>query len=161
MCSHFYVTMRATRWTPSPATQNAEPRIFYQTYEVYDTYFLQCCIQREFKLHHETSEITSYCQVREGIRNHIHNAPKDIDLLHWLHRTALELVGQGGLGYSFDSLSEDVPYTVYTRAMKDLMYGSCIPHSRSVWLIDLNYDHLELLYFISHLIECLHLTSRS
>ena len=73
-----------------------------------------------------------YCQVREGIRNHIHNAPKDIDLLHWLHRTALELVGQGGLGYSFDSLSEDVPYTVYTGAMKDLMYGNCIPHHRSV-----------------------------
>ncbi|KAK7676942.1 hypothetical protein QCA50_020060 [Cerrena zonata] len=59
--------------------------------------------------------------LQEGIKNHINDAPKDIDLLHWVHRTALELVGQGGLGYSFDSLKEDVPYTAYARAMKDLI----------------------------------------
>ena len=59
--------------------------------------------------------------MREGIRNHLKNAPKDIDVLHWFHRTALELVGQGGLGHSFDSLKEDIPYSDYTRAMKELM----------------------------------------
>lgn len=28
-------------------------------------------------------------------------------MLNWMSRTALELVGQGGLGYSFDPLVED------------------------------------------------------
>ncbi|KAF7794417.1 hypothetical protein EIP86_005551 [Pleurotus ostreatoroseus] len=28
----------------------------------------------------------------------------EIDMLSWMGRTALELVGQGGLGYSFDPL---------------------------------------------------------
>ncbi|KAK7676951.1 hypothetical protein QCA50_020069 [Cerrena zonata] len=59
--------------------------------------------------------------MREGIRNHIHNAPKDIDLLHWVHRTALELVGRGGLGHSFDSLKQDIPYSEYAKAMKDMI----------------------------------------
>ena len=31
---------------------------------------------------------------------------EEIDVLNWFGRTALELVGQGGLGYSFDSLTE-------------------------------------------------------
>ncbi|CAL1697886.1 unnamed protein product [Somion occarium] len=56
----------------------------------------------------------------EGIKNEIGSSSKDIDILHWIHRTALELVGQGGLGYSFDSLKEDVPYTAYAKAMKEL-----------------------------------------
>ena len=33
--------------------------------------------------------------------------PKDepqVDVLQWMGRTALELIGQGGLGYSFDRL---------------------------------------------------------
>lgn len=28
----------------------------------------------------------------------------EVDILSWMGRTALELVGQGGLGYSFDPL---------------------------------------------------------
>ncbi|KAJ3553545.1 hypothetical protein NM688_g3553 [Phlebia brevispora] len=31
----------------------------------------------------------------------------EIDMLHWMGRTALELIGQGGLGYSFDPLVAD------------------------------------------------------
>lgn len=30
-------------------------------------------------------------------------------MLEWMGRTALELVGQGGLGYSFDPLVANVP----------------------------------------------------
>lgn len=59
--------------------------------------------------------------MRDGIKNHIKNAPKDVDIMHWSHRTALELVGRGGLGHSFDSLKEDIPYSSYTKAMKDTM----------------------------------------
>lgn len=31
----------------------------------------------------------------------------EIDMLRWMNRTALELVGQGGFGHSFDPLTED------------------------------------------------------
>ena len=33
----------------------------------------------------------------------IHGDPKEIDVLKWMSRAALELVGQGALGYSFDA----------------------------------------------------------
>ena len=32
---------------------------------------------------------------------------QDVDILRWVSRAALELIGQGGLGYSFDPLVED------------------------------------------------------
>ena len=35
------------------------------------------------------------------------DGPKEIDVLQWMGRTALELVGQGGLGHSFDPLTAD------------------------------------------------------
>ena len=35
------------------------------------------------------------------------DARPDVDVLSWMGRLALELVGQGGLGYSFDSLVEN------------------------------------------------------
>ena len=31
-------------------------------------------------------------------------AETKVDMLQWMGRTALELIGQGGLGYSFDRL---------------------------------------------------------
>ncbi|KAG6847188.1 hypothetical protein H0H93_009609, partial [Arthromyces matolae] len=34
-----------------------------------------------------------------------------IDILHWMTRAALEMIGQSGLGYSFDTLIEgDLPH---------------------------------------------------
>ncbi|KAK7676944.1 hypothetical protein QCA50_020062 [Cerrena zonata] len=60
-------------------------------------------------------------RLRDGIENQIKTPSKDgVDMLRWMHRTALELVGQGGLGHSFDPLSEDVPYNDYAKAMKEL-----------------------------------------
>ena len=41
----------------------------------------------------------------ETLLEHIGDGSKDIDMLSWMSRTALEYIGQGGLGYSFDSLS--------------------------------------------------------
>lgn len=43
-----------------------------------------------------------------------------IDLLHWMSRAALELIGQGGLGYSFDPLTEEVVPHPYIKAIKGL-----------------------------------------
>jgi len=37
-------------------------------------------------------------------------------------RTALELIGQSGLGYSFDPLTEDNDKHIFGKATKDLVY---------------------------------------
>lgn len=39
-------------------------------------------------------------------------------MLNWMGRTALELIGQAGLGYSFDPLEEDLTPDVYADAIK-------------------------------------------
>ncbi|KAJ7584776.1 cytochrome P450 [Mycena floridula] len=47
--------------------------------------------------------------------------PKEIDMLHWMSRTALELIGQSGLGHSFDSLTIGAPPSVYAETIKELL----------------------------------------
>jgi len=32
------------------------------------------------------------------------NGPQEIDIVAWIRKTALELIGQAGLGYSFGTL---------------------------------------------------------
>lgn len=44
-------------------------------------------------------------------------------MMRWLNRTALELIGQGGLGHSFDPLTEDV-HSEFAAAIKRLVYAS-------------------------------------
>ena len=46
---------------------------------------------------------------------------KDVDILEWMERAALELIGQAGLGYSFDPLVEDMK-NEFGDALKRLMY---------------------------------------
>ena len=41
----------------------------------------------------------------------------EVDILAWLGRTALELIGQGGLGYSFDRLDSEMEDS-YGHALK-------------------------------------------
>ncbi|KAJ3489260.1 hypothetical protein NLI96_g2239 [Meripilus lineatus] len=43
-------------------------------------------------------------KLREGVENQVRQGTGDVDILNWMGRTALELIGQGGLGYSFDPL---------------------------------------------------------
>ncbi|KAI0657156.1 cytochrome P450 [Cubamyces menziesii] len=43
----------------------------------------------------------------DAISSRVENGTQEIDVLGWMSRTALELIGQGGLGYSFDPLTED------------------------------------------------------
>lgn len=50
------------------------------------------------------------------------DGPKDIDVLRWMSRAALELVGQAGLGYSFDPLTHEVP-NQYAEALKSFSYA--------------------------------------
>jgi hypothetical protein len=41
--------------------------------------------------------------------------------MSWMTRTALELIGQSGLGYSFDPLTEDGKQHPYSKAVKQLV----------------------------------------
>ena len=49
-----------------------------------------------------------------------HASPIEVDMLAWMSRTALELIGQGGFGHSFDSLVRNVS-DPYTEAVKSFM----------------------------------------
>lgn len=44
---------------------------------------------------------------------------RELDMLSWMGRTALELIGQAGLGYSFNALAEDAP-NAFLDALKAL-----------------------------------------
>jgi hypothetical protein len=41
-------------------------------------------------------------------------------MVSWMGRTTLELIGQSGFGYSFDTLAENVTPNPYSAAMKSL-----------------------------------------
>ncbi|THU78937.1 cytochrome P450 [Dendrothele bispora CBS 962.96] len=49
------------------------------------------------------------------------NKPQEIEMLSWMSRTALELIGQSGLGYSFDTLTDDAIAHPYTGIVKQLV----------------------------------------
>ncbi|KAI0631279.1 cytochrome P450 [Trametes polyzona] len=57
-------------------------------------------------------------KLRAAVEERVRAAPAEIDMLNWMGRTALELIGQAGLGYSFDPLEEDVTPDVYADAIK-------------------------------------------
>ena len=46
-------------------------------------------------------------QLRKAIESRVQEGAKEIDVVGWMGRTALELVGQAGLGYSFDPLTHE------------------------------------------------------
>ena len=45
-----------------------------------------------------------------------------IDVSLWMTRTALELIGQSGLGYSFEPLTEDGNDHIFSKSVKELVY---------------------------------------
>lgn len=45
-----------------------------------------------------------------------------VDLASFMTRAALELIGQAGIGYSFDTLEEDEPTHPYCKAAVGLMW---------------------------------------
>jgi cytochrome P450 len=49
----------------------------------------------------------------------VQNGPREIDLLGWMARAALELIGQSGFGYSFDNMIDDQPKHKYSIVMKN------------------------------------------
>ncbi|KAL1947205.1 hypothetical protein VTO73DRAFT_14166 [Trametes versicolor] len=47
-------------------------------------------------------------RLESAISSRVKDGPQEVDMLGWMGRTALELIGQGGLGHSFDPLTRDV-----------------------------------------------------
>ncbi|KAI9069463.1 cytochrome P450 [Trametes sanguinea] len=48
-------------------------------------------------------------KLHDAIASRVKDGSQELDVLAWMGRAALELIGQGGLGHSFDPLTEDVP----------------------------------------------------
>lgn len=59
-------------------------------------------------------------RLRDSIAKKVSNGPQEIDMVSWMGRTTLELIGQSGFGYSFDTLAENVTPNPYSAAMKSL-----------------------------------------
>jgi len=56
-------------------------------------------------------------KLRDAFADRTKDGPREIEVLSWMSRTALELIGRSGLGYSFDPLTEDgVPHPYSTAA---------------------------------------------
>jgi len=51
----------------------------------------------------------------------LHGGPTDLDMLVWMSRVSLELIGQAGIGVSFDTLAETSAPSEYMLAAKQLI----------------------------------------
>ncbi|EPS94365.1 hypothetical protein FOMPIDRAFT_62504 [Fomitopsis schrenkii] len=58
-------------------------------------------------------------KARTATTDTLQSGPTEIDMLQWTSRGALEVMGQAGLGYSFDSFEDDST-NEFARALKDL-----------------------------------------
>jgi cytochrome P450 len=71
-------------------------------------------------------------KLRDALAKKVKNGPQEIDLLSWMTRTALELIGQSGLGYSFDPLTEDGvahPYSASTKQFVPISFKFVFPRT--------------------------------
>lgn len=59
-------------------------------------------------------------KLRSGLEVQVGDKPTTVDILGWFGRTALELIGQGGLGYSLDTLDTPAP-NPYGDALKEFL----------------------------------------
>ena len=59
-------------------------------------------------------------KLQEALARRVKEGEQEIDVLDWMGRTALELVGQAGLGWSFDPLVNDTVDSNLGTAVKAL-----------------------------------------
>ena len=60
-------------------------------------------------------------KLEKALTSQLQGDPREVDIMQWLSRTSLEMVGKGGLGYSFDALLEEKP-NAFGDAIKSFMY---------------------------------------
>ncbi|KAF7965105.1 hypothetical protein HWV62_45577 [Athelia sp. TMB] len=70
-------------------------------------------------------------KLRDTILARVKAGPQELDMLQWFGRTALELIGQSGLGYSFDNL-DDGPAHPYSLAIKNFILTLLLPYVSEV-----------------------------
>ncbi|RPD54902.1 cytochrome P450 [Lentinus tigrinus ALCF2SS1-7] len=79
-----------------------------------------------FNINHMREMIPIFYEVthklRQAMENSVKSGAAEINMVNWMGRTALELMGQAGLGYSFDPLVEDSTDT-YGTALKMFIPG--------------------------------------
>jgi cytochrome P450 len=63
-------------------------------------------------------------RLRKTLTEIVREGQQEVDLLQWSTRAAVELIGQGGLGWSFDKLEADSEMHPYPKTMKE--FGSVI-----------------------------------
>jgi len=77
-----------------------------------------------FSINHMRHMVPIFQQItynlRDAIAMRVKEGQKEVDILDWMGRTALELIGQAGLGYSFDPLTKDAG-DEYGEAIKALV----------------------------------------
>ncbi|KAJ8473556.1 hypothetical protein ONZ51_g7793 [Trametes cubensis] len=72
-------------------------------------------------LRHMTPIFYDVChKLRVAIATRVCDGPAEVDMVSWMSRTALELMGQAGLGYTFDPLTADAA-DEFGEALKGLM----------------------------------------
>ncbi|KAL9709435.1 hypothetical protein Ac2012v2_007170 [Leucoagaricus gongylophorus] len=60
-------------------------------------------------------------KLRESVSSQVQYGSKELDMYTWFNRAALEIIGQTGLGYSFDNLNPDAPEHEFTKSAKELV----------------------------------------
>ncbi|KAJ3774513.1 cytochrome P450 [Lentinula raphanica] len=62
-------------------------------------------------------------QLESALKTKLQKGPatQEVDILSWMGRTALEMIGQAGLGYSFDPLTDEETAHPYSRVIKELI----------------------------------------
>ncbi|KAF6751312.1 cytochrome P450 [Ephemerocybe angulata] len=66
-------------------------------------------------------------KLRQSIEQEVAEGEAEIDMLEWMTRTALELIGQSGFGYSFDSLEPGSHRHPFAISLKNLVRGINTP----------------------------------
>ncbi|TFK29501.1 cytochrome P450 [Coprinopsis marcescibilis] len=78
-----------------------------------------------FSINHMREMVPTFYEVmhklRDGLDEELQGSSKEIDMLSWVTRTSLELIGQSGLGHSFDSLKGKDGVHPYCTSAKTLI----------------------------------------
>lgn len=60
-------------------------------------------------------------QLRDTLKRKVGHEQTEVDMLGWMTRTALELIGQSGFGYSFDTLEENAKEHPFATSIKNFV----------------------------------------
>ncbi|KAF9002260.1 cytochrome P450 [Cyathus striatus] len=129
-----------------------------------------------FSTTHMREMIPIFWEVAHKLHNtlvsQIQNGANELDMSNWMTRMALELVGQSGLGFSFDPMTEGAPSHPYSKAVKELVpaasrmsiFRGLLPLLSTIgtpgfrrWLLDVS--PFKSLHKIRDIVDVMHNTS--